>query len=308
MHALNGNVRPGRSDCGWTPVGGRLDGRLLTEPQQVGRLRATGWIVPPTIPDPYILRVYDTRLDPKYLRDLATEVAPIDMESRIIGGDFLCSTDLEDGPAFRPPPLKRWGPDGRDSYHLFIPPRPHLSHWLQRCLHQLSVEAAHTHFSVCCVVQRSACPATFDVPSLRRLIPQAEAIFQGPTLVTRVLAVGERPPPIRRIPATCMTLPPVDWEAAQLPRSNVLLILQFHRHSGPPVLPSGEWIRGQAPPPPASDLELLRLELILPPSTKIGSAERFVHGILEKIARAMEVPSPSPVSFVTCEWIRAFFF
>ena len=247
MHALNGNVRPGRNPDGWTPVGGRHDGRVLNEPLQAGRLRATGWTLPTSIPDSYVLRVYDTRLDPVYLRELATEVAPtIDAETKIIGGDFLTAPDLEDYAAFRPPPLRRWGPEGRESYHLVIPPRPHLASWIQRCHHQLSVEAVGTHFSVCCVVQRSSCPPTFDVPSLRRLIPQAEPLFLDPTLTIRVLAVGERPP-IRRVPASEMQLPPQQWEMAQLPRSNVLLILQFHRHSGPQVLPSGEWIRGTRP-------------------------------------------------------------
>ena len=293
MHALNGNVRPGRQPDGWTPVGGRLDGRVLNEAQQVGRLRASGWTIPSTIADTYMLRVYDTRLEPTYLRELAQDVAPIDLDTKIIGGDFLTKPDMEDCTAFRPPPLRRWGPEGREAYHLFIPPRPHLQHWLQRCHHQLSVEAMGTSFSVCSVVQRSACPPTFDVPSLRRLLPQAEPLFLDPTLIIKVLAVGQRPP-IQRIPASEMKLPPAQWEAALLPRSNVLLILQFHRHSGPQVLPTGEWFRGTPPAPPPSDLELLRMELVLPPATRISSAERFAHRSLEKIAQAMQVPSPSP--------------
>ena len=40
-----------------------MQARELMEPQLVGKLRAAGWHLPPTLKEDALLRVYDTRLD-----------------------------------------------------------------------------------------------------------------------------------------------------------------------------------------------------------------------------------------------------
>ena len=45
-----------------------MSARELQEPQPVGRLRAAGWQLPDALPAEYVLRVYDTRLEPVHLR------------------------------------------------------------------------------------------------------------------------------------------------------------------------------------------------------------------------------------------------
>lgn len=263
-HALNGNGRGGSQRDDWQQVGGRLDGRQLMEPQPAGRLRAMGWTLPASTPDDYILRVHDTRLDPTWLRELGAELAPIDTDTVVVGGDFVSSPDIEDIPAFKPAPLQRWGPPTGDKYHILVPPRPHVANWLQRCHHQLGVEAPLTKISVCCIVPRASCPHTLDAASLQRLVPQSAPLLSDPTVELRVIAVGERPPVVR-IPAEEMTLPPRKWEVGNLPRHQILLVLQFHRHGGSHSPLAAEWIRGQLPIPAPSELELLRLQLVLPP-------------------------------------------
>ena len=75
----------------------------------------------------YMLRVYDTRLEDKWLADLASELVGIDVDSYVVGGDFLTKPRVEDAEAFHAPPLHRWGPAGDGPYHLLVPPRPHLA-------------------------------------------------------------------------------------------------------------------------------------------------------------------------------------
>ena len=252
-----------------------------------------GWTLPSSTPDDYILRVHDTRLEPKWLRDLAAELAPIDTDTIIVGGDFVSSPDIEDIPAFKPAPLQRWGPPTGDGYHILVPPRPHVANWLQRCHHQLGVEAPLTRISVCCIVPRASCPSTLDAASIQRLVPQSAPLLNDPTVELRAIAVGERPP-IVRIPVDEMTLPPRKWEIGNLPRHQVLLVLQFHRHGGSHSPLSAEWIRGQVPDPAPSELELLRLQLVLPPSVKKDTAVRLARKAIEKAAQAMKLPSPAP--------------
>ena len=242
---------------------GRVDGKLLAESQSAGKLRSMGWTLPAEIAADYMLRVYDTRLEEKWFTGLATELGGIDLDGFVVGGDFLTKPHLEDGPAFHSPPIRRWGPAGSGAYHLIVPPRPHLAAWLQRCHHQLAVESPLAVFSVCCIVPRESCPPVLDAAAIRRLAPQAESLLKDPAVELRAFAVGERPPVVR-IPATERQLPPSVWERAQLPRNKVLLVLQFKRHSGAPVAPSGGWIRGQLPTSGVSPLELLRLEFMLP--------------------------------------------
>ena len=96
------------------------------------------------------------------------------------------------------------------------------------------------------------------------------------------------------VPAAERQLPPTAWERAQLPRDRVLLVLQFRRHEGAAVAPTGGWIRGALPALAASPLELLRLEFMLPPATRQRDAERLARKGLEKIAQELQLPSPTP--------------
>ena len=297
QHALNGNPAPGGTPGGGPTTGwrtaGRVDGKLLSEAQPAAKLRSMGWTLPQEVAQEYMVRVYDTRLEPQYQQDLATELVGIDVESYVVGGDFLSKPHLEDGPAFHSPPIHRWGPAGSGAYQIFVPPRPHLAAWLQRCHHQLSVESPAARFSVCCVVPRDTCPAVLDAASIRRLIPQAEPLLQDPSVELRAVALGERPPLIR-VPSSELQLPPTTWEPAQLPRNRVLVVLHFRRHAGPAVLPTGEWVRGQLPAPETSPLELLCLEFMLPLATRQQDAERLARKGLEKIAQELQLPSPAP--------------
>ena len=297
QHALNGNgppgsSRPGRSGPEWK-VAGRLDGKLLSEPQPAAKLRSMGWSLPDAVPADYMLRVYDTRLEDEWLRALATEMVGIDVDSYIVGGNFLTQPHLEDGPAFHSSPIRRWGPSGPEAYHIVIPPRPHLAAWLQRCHHQLPVESPAARFSVCCIVPRDACPATLDAAAIQRLVPQAEPLLRDPAVELHASVLGERPP-IIRVPATERQLPPSAWEHARLPLNKVLLVLQFRSRSGQSVAPAGGWIRGQLPAPSPSPLELLRLEFMLPPATRQKDAERLARKGLDKIAKELQLPSPAP--------------
>ena len=90
----------------WTPVG-RVDGKLLSEPQSAGKLRSMGWTLPKEVAADYMLRVYDTRLEEGWLHSLATELGGIDIDNFVIGGDFSTKPHLEDGPAFHSPPIRR---------------------------------------------------------------------------------------------------------------------------------------------------------------------------------------------------------
>ena len=245
------------------------------------------------MPSWWMLRVYGTRLEEEWLQAVATELVGVDVDNYIIGGNFLTQPHLKDGPAFHSSPIRRWGPAGQEAYHIVVPPRPHLASWLQRCHNQLAVESPAARFSVCCIVSREACPADLTATAIRRLVPQAEALLQDPTVELYASALGERPP-IIRVPATERQLPPSAWEHAQLPRNKVLLVLQFRRHSGRPVSPAGRWVRGQLPAPAASPLELLRLEFMLPPAARQRDAERLARKGLEKIAKELQLPSPAP--------------
>ena len=272
-----------------------MESRFLSEPQPVDKLRSAGWTLPSNIASDYQLKVYDTRLEPRWLQGLADELGVAPLRTYVVGGDFLTSPHLEDGPALHPGRLRRWGPSGAEPYHVLIPPRPHLATWLQRCHQQLSAEACGTRFSVCCVVPRDSCTGPIDTHLLRRLVPQATPLFDDPKVHLSASLVGERPPLIR-VPAHNeeRVLPPQQWEPAFLPRGKVLLLLHFHHADGPRPTPSGRWIRGALPDPGPSALELLRLELVLPPATRQQAAERAARAAFTKLATAMGLPLPPP--------------
>jgi hypothetical protein len=67
MHALHGNGGPP-----WQRVGRTTgEARLLQELHPVSKLRAAGWRIAEEVPDSYLLRVYDTRIDPQWLQTLS---------------------------------------------------------------------------------------------------------------------------------------------------------------------------------------------------------------------------------------------
>ena len=294
QHALNGNpVDPGGASS-WRPAGRRgLTARELMEPLAASKLRAMGWVLPPDVRDDYVFRVYDTRLDVQWFRGLLPELGLEAGTPCMIGGDFVQPPYREDAVALQSGKLQRWGPPGSTPYHLVVPPRPHLQVWFQRAHQQLSHEAPATWVTVCCVVPRDQCAQHWDLSAVRRAAPQAETILTDPALEVRVAAVGERPL-IVRVPAHVQELPPPSWEGGLLARNRVLLCISFRRRAeGVERTFSGGWIRGALPPPPTEDLELLRLEYILPPATRAAGAERALRQAVRKLAGAMGQLEPA---------------
>ena len=100
-----------------------------------------------------------------------------------------------------------------------------------------------------------------------------------------VLAVAERPPLIR-VPAGLSNrhLPPQRWEQAYLAVNRVLLL--FRLKCGPMGAQrlTSRWIRGDLPKLPSSELELLRVEMPVPPATKSVTAGKVVLAGLRKVA------------------------
>jgi hypothetical protein len=74
----------------------------------------------------------------------------------------------------------------------------------------------------------------------------------------------------------------------------VLLLLHFRRHAGAPIPNKGRWVRGGLPDVVPSELELLRLELVLPPATRRPSAEQMARAGLRKIADMLHMQAPLP--------------
>ena len=88
-----------------------------------------------------MLRVYDSRLEPGWLRELAVEASGLAKDATcVIGGDFLTGTTVEDSEALTTD-VHRWGPAGSAPYHLVVPPRPHLATWAERCVLQMRMVA-----------------------------------------------------------------------------------------------------------------------------------------------------------------------
>jgi hypothetical protein len=258
------------------------------EVQTAGKLRASGWTLPDAVADDYAFRVYDTRLEPRWLRDLVPDLRlPAPEAVQVVGGDFMLPTHMEDSVALHPTRLRRWGPSDGAPCHVVVPPRPHLADWLRRAHMQMAQEAAGTWISVCCVVQRDHCPADLTPTSLRRLLPQAVTILQDRSLEVRAAAVGERPRILRVQASEDLQLPP-RWEVGLLARDKVLVVLSFRRHADDAGPPHGVWIRGALPPLPKEDLELLRLEFILPAATKAATGERALRAAVRKVGSLVD--------------------
>jgi hypothetical protein len=294
MHALHGNTVPGRPlQAGWRRVGRPgLNARELMEPLMASKLRQEGWRLPAAVPDTYMLRVYDTRLEMSWLRGLLAELG-LGSEMSVVGGDFLSSPSLEDKVALQTGRLERWGPSGDGPYHLVVPPRPHLAVWMQRARQQMALEAPGTWVTLCAVVPRDACPQEWDLGALRRAMPQVECLLDDPSLEVRVVAVAERPP-VLRVPAAVTELPPPQWERGLLPRNRVLLCVHVRRHAGTKPSATCSWVRGSLPPIPVEDIELLRLEYVLPPATKSAAGERALRAAVRTAAAAVGQPAPHP--------------
>lgn len=296
MHAANGNGPPKRvSQAGRGQPGGgwRLEARQLQEVQLASTLRSTGWTLPEEVPNDSPVRVYDTRLQKSWLRDLLTELGP-GGPKYYIGGDFLTKPRLDDGAALDPTRFRRWGPEGDEPYELVIPPRPHIAEWVSRCRKQLDIEAPDTLITLCMVVKRDLCGTALDFDALRRIVPQAEPLLLDKRVAVQAVAVGERPPLVR-VPAVNedeMVLPPRRWEEAQLPRNRVLLLLRFRLCAGERPAPRGRWCRGELPPVEPSELELMHLEYQLPPATKQENAVRLMRAAVRRLAEKMKLDLP----------------
>jgi hypothetical protein len=261
----------------------------------VSTLRAAGWRLPPEVPDDYLLRVYDARVESGWLHDLAAEVTGMQLRTLVVGGDFLTQPHLEDHVALNPKEIRRWGLAGDEPYRIVVPPRPHQAAWAERCAAQMRVEAPGSVLVWCAVVPRDRIGAgAADQSALRRLLPQAGALFEAKDLRVDVKVVGERAP-LRRVPAKSerdMVLPPTQWERAWLPVDRVLLAVVVQRTSGTWLPPSCGAVRGELPMPTGDDLELLRLEYVLPPATKQANADKAMRGAVRKLAKEMAVPLP----------------
>jgi hypothetical protein len=296
MHATHGNGPPPRDGDRWETAGGRAgEARALQEPVLAGRLRTQGWRIADSVPDDYALRVYDTRIERSYLAGLAQEATSIPAEdTRFIGGDFLSEPHMEDAEALHPE-IRRWGPAGPGKAHLVVQPRPHQAVWAQRCALQMRVEDPDTICTLCVIVPRDKCESAGDATAWRKLLPQLQPLFDDPALAVGVLVVGERVP-LRRVPATSedRTLPPPRWERALTPVNRVLVLVQFRRSAGGREPLRIGVVRGQLPKVASSEIELLRVEYVLPPAVRQQAAERAARKALRAVAEVMQLPEPPP--------------
>ena len=151
------------------------------EPMQASRLRAAGWQLPDNLPGEYSFRVYDTRLDTRWLCRLLPELGLAGLPGSpayFIGGDFLQAPHLQDAEALQPGRLERWGPSGAEAYHLVVLPRPHsTTTWLPRARQQLAIEAAGSWMTMTLVADRNKCPAMWTSTSLLQVLPLVAPIL-----------------------------------------------------------------------------------------------------------------------------------
>ena len=313
MHALHGNGR-GRRGGGagrpadppprhagasasepWQTVGQALSASELMEQQTIGRLRAAGWKLPPELADDHLLRVYDARLESGWMAQVLPEMGLNAGKVFIIGGDLLTAPHKDDAAAMQVRQLVRWGPDDATPYHLVVPPRPHVEKLLLRAQTQLPLECPRSWVSVAVIVPRESCPESWTLAGMRRALPQAIPVLEDPSLEVRVVAIGERAHVVR-VPADVKELPPPRWESGLLARDRVLVFINFRQHVGadrPP--PSAFWLRGPPPPVPREELELLRLEYVLPPATKAESGERALRAAVRKVSMLLGLAAGPPL-------------
>ena len=310
QHALNGNPPP--ASRGWQTAGRRraeqvpgADVRRLSELQPVSRLRAEGWEIPPSVEDSALLRVYDMRLDHQWLGRLqqALALGTATEDTFLIGGDFLHRTALRDEEVVLR--TRRWGPaSSAGSYHVFVVPRPHQEEWVRRAHQQVGIEDPDCWVSVALVVPRDKLPETLTLKVVREAVPALRAVLDDATLEVVVSAVGERPV-LQRVPAGCRLLPPEEWESAHLAINRVLVVASFRRRvgvglgagtsvagTGTRPAPVTRWVLGTPPRPAPSPLELLRVQLALPPAVKQANADKMLRAAVRKSAGRLHLTMP----------------
>lgn len=274
QHALNGNpAAAGR--------GRSLDWRALHQPQSAKDLRRGGWTLPADVPADTLLRLYDTRVDPAALQQLATEVASLPVVT--VGGDFLTAPAVSERRALAPV-AARWG--RLQPTHLVVPPREHLSRWAKVVARQLQLESEGTLLTVCVRVKRADLADTW--PSALRALPaELRAAADATDVRTQLSAVGWRVP-LLRIPASCRTLPPPEWERGWLPRDSVLLLCTMQRVEAGSGGGCFRWIGNPAPEPTTDDgLELMWAEMALAPATKEKTGRQLLEKALRHTASAL---------------------
>ena len=72
------------------------DPRDLQELQPACKLRAAGWTLPDSLPEDYLVRVYDTRIEDGYRQTLCQELHLAADPICIIGGDFITAPFRQD--------------------------------------------------------------------------------------------------------------------------------------------------------------------------------------------------------------------
>ena len=132
-------------------------------------------------------------------------------------------------------------------------------------------------------------PAAMGFGCLMLGVPQVESLLNDRPIEVHVVAVGERPPVVC-VPAEAIQLPPTSWQKGLLRHNRALLF-----DTSPP--PSRCSACGLPPSAPSEDLELLRLECVLPPATKAAAGERAlrasVRAVADDIWAAIPVPCPT---------------
>ena len=216
QHALHGNGGP-RGRTTWpkgqvAQVAERLMApRQLMQPQKVSDLQAAGWELPAGVAPEEHVRVYDTRIEQHWLHQMVLEAFPgAPSNMKLVGGDFLTRPFLTDTEALNPCRLRRWGPEGIGPYHLVVPPRPHQGAWLERAVQQLPLEDPESAITVCCILDRAACPDAWTREALCQSLPCCAPVVKAPNVQVRAAAEGKCPP-LLRVPANGKQLPPPKW-------------------------------------------------------------------------------------------------
>ena len=272
----------------------RLDPQTLRELQPAGLLREAGWSLPATVDSQHLVRVLDTRVESKWLLRAAGSLGlGITMEGMfVVGGDFATEPYRDDAEALAEK-LTRWGPKRSGPYQVVVPPRRHVSRWLERARLQIPLEEPGAVVTVFGIAKRAGCAATMDVAALRRWIPWAAETLDDPKVQVSVAAYGERPL-LLRLPSQSQKVPPDEWEHSRLEADRVLVAFTLSRFSGERPAVKFAWVMGEAPPPMASmELEFLRVDLANLPGARNDTASRAILAGLRRVAQALALWVPA---------------